>query len=261
MSFALLLAVELQFAVCSDRFNGSISGHCSLIVHRWIFQPHFANFISLKRNVNRKRKEIPVQRFFVLLQLPKGIWHQCEVACVIVCIHSEVGWIALSHIVGVRPELLDAQTPAAQVTDSHMRVIANSNDISDTNFGICFVLFFVRILLEGVAIRNLPGPLFHLELRSRQQIPDLYRIIHGYITNGTVYRGGEADGGLFSGCKLCIVLFPNRNKFFVTLIPAAIVSVRIKHMVGIHVRHIWLGVKFRAKIQAEIKDRGIVLSA
>ena len=205
--------------------------------------------------------------------------HQRQIALTLaLIIDADIDVVMRSHELGVRPDLLDAQAPAAAVVDFclgvacledpayvvlaiYYRFIGGGYALKDALI-IDQTVALVRIIAQIVAQREVTDPLLDLELRLRKQAPDLYAVTGQDFVHGTPGAGLELGGLPLIGREVVarvvrestveVLLAIERDP---CVIPAdAVIAVRILDIVIVlRVRS-----ELLAEVQTEAEGRGVV---
>ena len=205
--------------------------------------------------------------------------HQRQIVLILaLIIDADIDVVMRSHELGVRPDLLDAQAPAAAVVDFCLgvacledpayvvlaiyRFIGGGSALKDALI-IDQTVALVRIIAQIVAQREVTDPLLDLELRLRKQAPDLYAVTGQDFVHGTPGAGLELGGLPLIGREVVARVVRRESTVEVLLaierdpcvIPAdAVIAGRILDIVIVlRVRS-----ELLAEVQTEAEGRGVV---
>ena len=187
------------------------------------------------------------------------------IALLILIVDGKVDRTVNLHKVFVRPQLFDCQTPALLVADLDFRILIQGKRPLDRDgsvhlFGDQIHSGIAVLKAQCIALRDLCFPFFHLVLCVYDQVADFYRVIRGDLGNRAVHGRRKGSGLSLLRRQVPVNALSERNKGLAVRIPAAVISVRSLHMIGIHIRcgQILERCSLIAQIQTEAEQSGIL---
>ena len=250
-----------------DRRHGCISGHYALRIHLDVpFESDFPHNIVRERSLAAELSEEVINLRLGCGEPPDGTFNRIRLdSFAVLEIYGKIDIVMGLHEVFIRPDLLHSQAPALLVADPDLRILVDLHGSCDRSRAIidgrdCISPHISVFQAQCVSLGDLTGPLFHYVLRADDQVPDFDRVVGRDLGDRAVDRRRESGGHFLLLSQRIVVRLTQRFKFLGRFVKSAVVSVRILHVVVIHVcqRKVARVLVLISQIETEREEGGII---